>query len=140
MISKLFKKGIEKAGSQETLGEILNIPQQHVSAYKNYKPSKRKPNDTLILKLADYIGADKGEVLYKAKLELDPENAELWKWCARLESNQRPSASETYRAQKLITLIYGLLSLLTRQLQHIAHNPNGRSALCYQYHHALTNP
>ena len=95
MISKLFKKGIEKAGSQETLGEILNIPQQHVSAYKNYKPSKRKPNDTLILKLADYIGADKGEVLYKAKLELDPENAELWKWCARLESNQRPSASET---------------------------------------------
>ena len=94
MISKLFKKGIEKAGSQETLGEILNIPQQHVSAYKNYKPSKRKPNDTLILKLADYIGADKGEVLYKAKLELDPDNADLWKWCARRESNPRPSASE----------------------------------------------
>ena len=95
MIKKLFIKGIETAGNQETLGEILGIPQQHVSAYRNYKPNKRKPNDTLILKLADYVGWDKGETLYKAKLELDPENAELWKWCARRESNPRPSASET---------------------------------------------
>ena len=94
MIRKLFTKGIETAGNQETLGEILGIPQQHVSAYRNYRPNKRKPNDALILKLADYVGWDKGETLYKAKLELDPENAKLWEWCARRESNPRPSASE----------------------------------------------
>lgn len=141
MINNIFIKGIEKAGSQAKLGELLDIPQQHVSAYKKVtRDSKRKPPDEVILKIAEFMGLDKGKTLYKAKLELDPENAELWKWCARLESNQRPSASETYRAQQLITLIYGLLSLLTRQLQHIAHNPNGRSALCYQYRHALTNP
>lgn len=96
MINNIFIKGIEKAGSQAKLGELLDIPQQHVSAYKKVtRDSKRKPPDEVILKIAEFMGLDKGKTLYKAKLELDPENAELWKWCARLESNQRPSASET---------------------------------------------
>lgn len=67
-----------------------------MSAFKNYKTGdKRKPSDEIILKLADLLGLDKGETLYQAKLELDPENAHLWEWCARRESNPRPSASET---------------------------------------------
>lgn len=141
MINELFEQATKRAGNQTKLAEKLGITQGRLSEFKNYKiGDKRKPSEEVILQIADVLGLDKGETLYKAKLELEPEKAYLWKWCARLESNQRPSASETYRAQKLITLIYGLLSLLTRQLQHIAHNPNGRSALCYQYRHALTNP
>lgn len=140
MINNIFIKGIEKAGSQAKLGELLDIPQQHVSAYKKVtRDSKRKPPDEVILKIAEFMGLDKGKTLYKAKLELDPDNADLWKWCARLESNQRPSASETYRAQQFIKFMYALLSLLNRQLQHIAHNPNGRISLSNQYHHALVN-
>ena len=96
MINNIFVKGIEKAGSQTKLGELLGIPQQHISAYKTVtKESKRKPPDEVILKIADFMGLDKGKTLYKAKLELDPENAKLWEWCARRESNPRPSASET---------------------------------------------
>ena len=95
MINNIFIKGIEKAGSQAKLGELLDIPQQHVSAYKKVtRESKRKPPDEVILKIAEFMGLDKGKTLYKAKLELDPENAKLWEWCARRESNPRPSASE----------------------------------------------
>ena len=141
MINNIFIKGIEKAGSQAKLGELLDIPQQHVSAYKKVtRDSKRKPPDEVILKIAEFMGLDKGKTLYKAKLELDHENAELWKWCARLESNQRPSASETYRAQQFIKFMYVMLNLLNRQLRHIGRNQDGRNALCYQYRHALTNP
>ena len=96
MINNIFIKGIKKAGSQAKLGEILGVPQQHISAYKKVTAeSKRKPPDEVILKIADFMGLDKGKTLYKAKLELEPEQAYLWEWCARRESNPRPSASET---------------------------------------------
>ena len=137
MFSQLIEKAVDKAGNKSALARIINEQRPRVVEYASLT---RTPTDVFILKIADYLNLDKGETLYKAKLELDPENAELWKWCARRESNPRPSASETYQAQQLITLVYGLLSLLTRQLQHIARNQGERIALCYQYRHALTNP
>ena len=96
MIKQLIDKAAEKVGGQNKLAEQIGLTSGRLSAFKNYeKGDKRKPNDETILKIADMLGLDKGETLYKAKLELDPENAELWKWCARRESNPRPSASET---------------------------------------------
>ena len=95
MITQLFDKAAKKIGSQEELGKKLGINQGRVSAFKNYKTGdKRKPNDETILKIADILGLDKGETLYKVKLELEPEQAYLWEWCARRGSNPRPSASE----------------------------------------------
>ena len=96
MIKQLIETASIRAGSQNKLAEKIGLTSGRISEFKNYKTGdKRKPNDETILKIAEMLGLDKGETLYKAKLELDPENAELWKWCARRESNPRPSASET---------------------------------------------
>lgn len=96
MINELFEQATKRAGNQTKLAEKLGITQGRLSEFKNYKiGDKRKPSEEVILQIADVLGLDKGETLYKAKLELEPEKAYLWKWCARLESNQRPSASET---------------------------------------------
>ena len=92
MISELINRAEIKAGDKSALARVLKENRPRITEYANLN---RKPTDTFILKIADYLGLDKGETLYKAKLELDPENADLWKWCARRESNPRPSASET---------------------------------------------
>ncbi len=95
MFNELFYNASKKAGSQNKLAEKMGVKSGRMSEFKNYKiGDKRKPSDELILKLADYIGWDKGETLYKIKLELEPEQAYLWEWCTRRESNPRPSASE----------------------------------------------
>lgn len=79
MISNLFKKAVGIAGSQAKLGEALEIPQQHVSAYlKVTKESKRKPPDEVIIKLAEYLNMDKAKLIYETKKELEPEKASLW--------------------------------------------------------------
>ena len=81
MINNLFSRAIEKAGSQEKLGILFGIPQQHVSHYKNYKGKGRKPNDILIGEVAEYIGLDPLEIILLCKIETDKENEEVWqKW------------------------------------------------------------
>ena len=91
MFSQLIDKAVVKAGNKSALARVINEQRPRVVEYASLT---RTPTDVFILKIADYLNLDKGETLYKAKLELDPENAELWKWCARRESNPRPSASE----------------------------------------------
>lgn len=96
MINELFERATQKVGNQTKLAKKLGITQGRLSEFKNYKTGdKRKPNEETILKIADVLGLDKGETLYKAKLELEPEQAYLWEWCARRGSNPRPSVSET---------------------------------------------
>ena len=136
MINNLFVKASEKKGNQTKLAKELGITQGRLSEFKNYKAGdKRKPNDETILKIADILGLDKGETLYKAKLELEPEKAYLWEWCARRESNPRPSASEVVSVQLLVTFIYNIVSRLSAKRPSIARNLNERNALCYQYRH-----
>lgn len=95
MINELFEQATKRAGNQTKLAKKLGITQGRLSEFKNYKiGDKRKPSEEVILQIADVLGLDKGETLYKAKLELEPEKAYLWKWCARRELNPRPSASE----------------------------------------------
>ena len=96
MLKQLFNKASEKAGGQAELGEYLGIPQSRVSEFKNYKGKGRKPSDIMIGELAEYVGLDPVETIIKCKRETDKENMMIWdKWCARRESNPRPSASET---------------------------------------------
>lgn len=81
MISQLFDNATKKAGNQTALAETLGLTQQRLSAFKNYKTGdKRKPNDETIIRLAEYMGLDKADTLYQAKLELEPENAHLWEF------------------------------------------------------------
>ena len=126
MIKQLIEKASIRAGSQNKLAEKIGLTSGRISEFKNYKTGdKRKPNDETILKIADILGLDKGETLYKAKLELDPENAELWKWCARRESNPRPSASEV--VSRLIISMTGII-LSMKPHQHTVHSLNVHSA------------
>ena len=79
MIKQLFEKAINKSGNQQKLGEMLGIPQQHISDYKNYKGKGRKPSDTLIGELAVYVGLDPITTILECKLETeDKEKATQW--------------------------------------------------------------
>ncbi len=94
MLAELILKAETKAGDKSALARKLHEQRPRITKYANLT---RKPTDTSILKLADYLGLDKGETLYKAKLELEPENVHLWEflnWRAWRELNPRPSASE----------------------------------------------
>ena len=145
MIEKIFIKGIEKAGSQAKLGELLGVPQQHISSFKRVtKESKRKPTDEVILKIADFLELDKREVLYKAKLELEPEKADLWRF---LIEDGAPGGNRTHdpRLRRVgavnyfIQLIQTIIILTVVRHQRTEHNLNEHNALYYQYRHGLTN-
>ncbi len=126
MINELFEQATKRAGNQTKLAKKLGITQGRLSEFKNYKiGDKRKPSEEVILQIADVLGLDKGETLYKAKLELEPEKAYLWKWCARRESNPRPSASEV--VSRLVISLYQII-LSNLQQQHTARSLNVHSA------------
>ena len=92
MFSQLIDKAVTKAGNKSALARVIDEQRPRVVEYASLT---RTPTDVFILKIADYLNLDKGKTLYEAKLELEPEQAYLWEWCARRESNPRPSASET---------------------------------------------
>ena len=80
MLQNLFDSAIKKAGSQENLSEILGIPQTRVSAFRNYKKSGRKPNDTVIGQVAEYLGLNPIDTILLCKIETEEhEKATLWK-------------------------------------------------------------
>ncbi len=81
MIRQIFLEGIKKAGNQEKLGKVLGIPQQHVSAFKDYTTeSKRTPSDETIGILADFLGLDPIATILECKAETaGKEKATLWK-------------------------------------------------------------
>jgi len=123
MINELFEQATKTAGNQTKLAKKLGITQGRLSEFKNYKiGDKRKPSEEVILQIADVLGLDKGETLYKAKLELEPEKAYLWKWCARRESNPRPSASETFT--NLVRYILSLSVVFPSVVQPYRHRLN----------------
>ena len=64
-------------------------------------------------------------------------------WCARRESNPRPSASETRTEGIIVTIVYNLVRIfspINQQQKYIAHNLSARNASLNQYHHDLVNP
>ncbi len=92
MLQILIKKAEMKAGSQQELAKKFNVI---YNRFGDYKAGRRKPDDVLIFKLAEYIGLDPVQTFLEVKAEIDKENAEYWnKWRAWRELNPRPSASE----------------------------------------------
>lgn len=92
---------------------------------------------------------------YDVMTEVDKENAEYW--CARRESNPRPSASESVSYAKVFcnimlteidikkTLNYAnnyakKVKLSMKPRLRIARNLNERNAWSMQYHHVQVNP
>ena len=92
MLKNIIEKAETKAGSQKELSAKFKINYRRLC---DYKAGRRTPDDAIVIKMAKYIGIDPIQALFESKAEYDIDNADLWKWCARLDSNQRPSASET---------------------------------------------
>ena len=92
MLAKLFDMATEKAGNQTALGKMLGLPQTRISEFRNYKGTGRKPSDTLIGELAEYVGLDPIETIIACKVDTDKEKATQWnewlnKWRPHGDSN-----------------------------------------------------
>ena len=93
MITELINQAVTKAGDKSALARTIKEQRPRISEYETHK---RPPTDTFVLKLADYLGLDKGKTLYEVKKEIDPENAYLWKFMVRSAGLEpTPQASET---------------------------------------------
>lgn len=130
MIKELINQAVRKAGDKSALARTIKEQRPRISEYETHK---RPPTDTFVLKLADYLGLDKGKTLYEVKKEIDPENAYLWQFMVRSAGLEpTPQASETYNL--MARAFFAILSLL--RLHILTHSPNARNASLKQYPYA----
>lgn len=123
--AKYFEK------SQKKMAEKLGTSP---SRFSDWKTGRIKPTAFEIFQIAEMARLEPENTFYDVMTEVDKENAKYW--CARLESNQQPSASEVAGMQILFTFIYKVISQLKTKSLHIAHNQGERISLSKQYHHA----
>ena len=110
--------------TQKKMAKKLGISE---SRFSDWKTGRVKPSAFEIFQIAELARLEPVSTFYDVMTEVDKDNADYW--CARLESNQWPSVSETYRAQLLVTISY-IISLINRQQKHTEHNLNEHIALC----------
>ncbi len=78
------------------------------SRFADWKNGKTKPSPYEIFKIAEMARLEPESTFYDVMTEIDEDNADYW--CARRESNPRPSASETVSKQYSVTEVYNLVS------------------------------
>lgn len=120
--------------TQKAIAKKLAISE---TKFSDWKKGKTKPTPFEIFQMAELARLEPEQTFYDVMTEIDKENEKYW--CARLESNQRPSASEVVVLQLLFTFLYKVVSQLKPKHLHIAHNQDGRISLSNQYHHAPAN-
>lgn len=121
--------------TQKAMAKKIGVAE---SRFSDWKAGKTKPSPFEIYRMAEMARVEPEKAFYEVMTDIDKDNADYW--CARLESNQRPSASEVAGLQILFTFLYKLITQLKTKSLHIAHNQDEHSALCYQYRHAPINP
>lgn len=89
--AKYFEK------SQKKMAEKLGTSP---SRFSDWKAGKTKPTPFEIFQIAEMARLEPEQTFYDVMTEVDKENADYW--CARRESNPRPSASEVVRIALLI--------------------------------------
>ena len=82
--------------TQKAIAKKLSISE---TKFSDWKKGKTKPTPFEIFQIAEMARLEPEKTFYEVMAEVDKDNADYW--CARLESNQWPSVSETYRAQLL---------------------------------------
>lgn len=77
-LREFIEQGAAKAGSLTALGKILDLDQRNMTSAKAHR--RGIPSDVAI-KLADYIGADRIDVISANELatEKKPEKQEFWR-------------------------------------------------------------
>ena len=104
------------------------------SRFSDWKTGRIKPTPFEIFQIAEMARLEPEKTFYDVMSEVDKENGKYW--CARRDSNTRPSASEVVVMQLLFTFLYKVVSQLKPKHLNIAHNQDGRISLSNQYHHA----
>lgn len=89
--AKYFEK------SQKSMAKKLEVQE---SRFSDWKKGRTKPSAFEIYRMAEMARLEPEKTFYEIMQEVDKDNAKYW--CARLESNQRPSASESVGMLKLI--------------------------------------
>lgn len=120
--------------TQKAIAEKLEISE---SKFSDWKKGRTKPTPFEIYRIAELARVEPEKAFYEVMTEVDKDNADYW--CARRESNPRPSASEVAGMQILFTFLYKVISQLKTKSLHIAHNQGERISLSNQYHHAQAN-
>lgn len=82
--------------TQKAMAKKIGISE---SKFSDWKKGKTKPTAFEIYRMAEIARLEPEKTFYDVMTEVDKENAKYW--CARLESNQRPSASEVTGIVKL---------------------------------------
>ena len=82
--AKLYEK------TQKAIAKKLAISE---TKFSDWKKGKTKPTPFEIFQIAEMARLEPEKAFYEVMAEVDKDNADYW--CARRESNPRPSASET---------------------------------------------
>lgn len=134
-IKRLIDLARLETGSYKEVAKRLDTSGVRITHWKN---GRNEPTPFEIFRMAEIARLEPEKAFYEVMTEVDKDNAEYW--CARLESNQRPSASEVVSRLLLFTFIYNTISQLKTKSLHIARSQGEHISMCYQYHHAPTNP
>lgn len=89
--AKYFEK------SQKEMAKKLKI---QPSRFSDWKQKRTKPSPYEIYQMAEMARLEPEQTFYDVMTEVDKDNADYW--CARRESNPRPSASEVMGLVKVI--------------------------------------
>ncbi len=76
--------------SQKIMAEKMEVQE---SRFSDWKRGRTKPSPFEIYRMAEMARLEPEKTFYDVMTEIDKDNADYW--CARRESNPRPSASET---------------------------------------------
>lgn len=133
-IKRLIDLARLETGSYKEVAKRLDTSGVRITHWKN---GRNDPTPFEIFRMAEIARLEPEKTFYEVMTEIDKENEKYW--CARLESNQRPSASEVAGMQILFTFLYKVISQLKTKSLHIAHNQGERISLSNQYHHAQAN-
>ena len=95
--------------TQKKMAKKIGISE---SRFSDWKTGRIKPSPFEIFQMAELARLEPEQTFYDVMTEVDKENADYW--CARRESNPRPSASETERIKYLVTILYIIFGLSNR--------------------------
>ena len=95
--------------SQKIMAKKLDIQE---SRFSDWKKGRTKPSPFEIYRMAEMARVEPEKAFYDVMSEVDKDNADYW--CARRESNPRPSASETVNIKYLVTILYIIFGLSNR--------------------------